>query len=151
MTPFLPANLGLHHVQAIVRAMHDVALADGVHDAERVMLRGFYESCQQDANGLTSFDELIKGAFDFKSAAESFDNADLKNALLKSCILLAYADGQYSAGEQKKVREYATLLGVSAGDLQGMESTVADHLIQQIARIQNTDALQQVVAEVGKR
>lgn len=151
MTPFLPANLGLHHVQAIVRAMHDVALADGVHDAERVMLRGFYESCQQDANGLTSFDELIKGEFDFKSAAESFDNADLKNALLKSCILLAYADGQYSAGEQKKVQEYATLLGVSAGDLQGMESTVADHLIQQIARIQNTDALQQVVAEVGKR
>jgi hypothetical protein len=151
MTPFLPANLGLHHVRAIVRAMWEVATADGVHDTERVMVRGFYESCQQDTPSLSSFDELVGGEFDFVAAAESFDNVDLKHALLKSCILLAYADGQYSHGEQTKVQEYAKLLGVTPPDLQGMESAVADHLIQQISRIQNTDALQTVAAEVAKR
>ena len=151
MTPFMPANLGLHHVRAIVRAMYEVANADGVHDAERVMMRSFYEGCMQDAPGLSSFDDLVKGEFDFASAAEAFDNDDLKHALLKSCILLGYADGQYTLAEQSKVQEFATLLAVSAAALRGMEAAVGDHLIQQIARIQNTDALQEVVAEVGKR
>ena len=85
------------------------------------------------------------------AAAESFDSADLKHALIKSCILLAYADGHYSTAEQAKVREYALLLGVSAVELAGMESAVADHLIQQLARVQNTDALQEVVREIAQR
>ena len=151
MTPFLAANLGLHHVRAIVRAMYEVAQSDGVHDAERVMLRGFYDSCQQDGQSMTTFDELVKGEFDFAAAAESFDSADLKSALIKSCILLGYADGHYSTAEQAKVREYAQLLGVSAEALEGMEGAVGDHLIQQLARVQNTDALQTVAKEIGQR
>ena len=54
--------------QSIVRAMHEVALADGMHDAERVMLRGFYDSCQQEAQAMTSFDDLISMPFDAAGA-----------------------------------------------------------------------------------
>ena len=151
MNPHLPANLGLHHVRAIVRAMYEVAAADGLHDAERVMLRGFYDACREDATGLTGYDELVRGEFDFAVAAESFDSDDLKQALLKSCILLAYADGRYSASEQTKVREFAQLLAVTPDALAGMEGAVGDHLIQQISRIQNTDALQEVAREIEQR
>ena len=46
MSLFPQTELDIHHIQAIVRAMHELALTDGMHDAERVMLRGFYDSCQ---------------------------------------------------------------------------------------------------------
>ena len=64
--------LDLPQIQSIVRAMHEVALADGLHDAERVMLRGFYDSCQQDAGALTSFPSKISSrALPWRSSTPS--------------------------------------------------------------------------------
>lgn len=150
MNLFPTTNLDLHHIQAMVRAMHELALTDGLHDAERVMLRGFYDSCQQDAGALTSFDELIGTAFDPAAARELFDTAERRAALLQSCVFLAYADGSYSAGERAKVKAYADAVGASAQELADCEGQVADHLLQQISRIENVDALQQVAAELAR-
>lgn len=145
------ASLDLHHVQAIVRAMHEVALADGMHDAERVMLRGFYDACQEDARALTSFDELIATPFDAAAAREIFATAEQRSALIQSCVLLAYADGKYTEGERRQVKTYADAVGMSEIDLLAVENGVADHLMQQISRISNVDALQQVSAELEGR
>ena len=151
MTLFPDTPLELHHVQAMVRAMHELATTDGMHDAERVMLRGFYDTCQQDAHALTSFDELIGTPFDPVAARELFDTAERRAALLQSCIFLAYADGSYSAGERAKVRSYAEAVGADAQELATCEALVADHLLQQISRIDNVDALRQVAAELDAR
>jgi uncharacterized membrane protein YebE (DUF533 family) len=148
---FLTTELELHHIQAMVRAMHELALADGLHDAERVMLRGFYDSCQEDAHALTSFDELIRTPFDPAAARELFDTPARRAALLQSCIFLAYADGAYSAGERAKVKGYAEAVGASAEELATCEGQVSDHLLQQISRIENVDALQQVASELAAR
>jgi tellurite resistance protein len=141
-------TLELHHLQSIVRAMHDIAVTDGVHDAERVMLRGFYENCQREAAALASFDDLIGMPFDLAAVVDDFRHADQKAALLHSCLLLAHADGNYSTGERAKVQQFAQALGVSAEDLGRIEEGVADHLLQQISRISNVDALQQVAKEL---
>jgi tellurite resistance protein len=145
-----PTTLELHHLQAIVRAMHDVALTDGVHDAERVMLRGFYESCQRDSAALASFDDLIAMPFDLAAIVDDFTQSAQKFALLHSCLLLAYADGNYSASERAKVQGFADALGVSTGALEEIEQGVADYLLQQISRISNTDALQEVSRELNR-
>ncbi|HVH32760.1 MAG TPA: TerB family tellurite resistance protein, partial [Tahibacter sp.] len=131
MTATPTTTLELHHLQAIVRAMHDIALADGVHDAERVMLRGFYESCQRDAAALASFDDLVAMPFDLAAVVEDFRLPAQKLALLHSCLLLAHADGGYSAGERAKVQAFADALGVSGGELAQIEEGVADYLLQQ--------------------
>lgn len=149
MTSPETTTLELHHLQAIVRAMHDIALTDGVHDAERVMLRGFYESCQRDAAALASFDDLISVPFDLAAIVGDFRQPAQKIALLHSCLLLAYADGAYSADERRKVQGFADALAVSATDLQQIEEGVADYLLQQISRISNTDALQEVARELA--
>ena len=141
-------TLELHHLQTIVRAMHDVALTDGVHDAERVMLRGFYDNCQREAAALASFDDLIGMPFDLAAVVDDFRQPEQKGALLHSCLLLAHADGSYSAGERAKVQEFAAALGVSAEELGAIEEGVADHLLQQISRISNVDALQEVAKEL---
>lgn len=149
MTHFTDTPLELHHVQYIVRALYDLAEADGVHEAERVMLRGFYQQCQEDAHALTSFDELIATDFDPARAAELFDTEALKATFLQSCVFLAYADGHYSASERTKVRAYADALGVPADRLATIEDSVGDHLLQQVSRIENTEALKKVAAEIA--
>lgn len=149
MTTFASPALELHHVQFIVRALYDLAETDGVHDAERVMLRGFYDQCQEDAHALTSFDELISADFDAARAAELFDSEELKATFLQSCVFLAYADGHYSAGERAKVRAYADSLRVPPQHLATIEDAVGDHLLQQISRIENTEALQKVAADIA--
>ena len=132
MSLFPQTELDIHHIQAIVRAMHELALTDGIHDAERVMLRGFYDTCQQDAQALTSFNELIGSPFDLKTAKEFFDTPERAAALLQSCIFLAYADGSYSAGERAKVKSYADAMGVPRAALRdsrfGLRSPAAADL-----------------------
>lgn len=150
MTVTPTTTLELHHLQAIVRAMHDVAQTDGVHDAERVMLRGFYESCQRDAAALASFDDLVAMPFDLAAIVDDFKQSAQKIALLHSCLLLAHADGSYSAAERAKVQGFADALGVSSGELEQIEEGVADYLLQQISRISNTDALQEVSRELHR-
>lgn len=149
MTDLPTTTLELHHLQAIVRAMHDIALTDGVHDAERVMLRGFYDSCQRDAAALASFDDLVAMPFDLAAIVDDFRQPAQKVALLHSCLLLAYADGEYSAAERAKVQGFADALRMDAGELGQIEESVADYLLQQISRISNTDALQQVAKELN--
>jgi uncharacterized membrane protein YebE (DUF533 family) len=151
MNLFPTTELDIHHIQSIVRAMHELARADGMHDAERVMLRGFYDACQDEARALTSFDELIRTAFDPKGAKEIFDTPERRAALLQSCLFLAYADGQYTPGERAKVKSFADAVGASAQELAELEGVVADHLMQQISRISNVDALKQVSSELQGR
>ncbi|WP_440225552.1 hypothetical protein ACQQ2N_09915 [Dokdonella sp. MW10] len=146
----LPPSIELHHVQAIVRAMHTVAQSDGVHATELVMLRGFYESCQQDAGALASFEDLVATPFD-DDAARAFDSAERKAVLLQSCVLLAHADGRYTAGERDAVAGIAKAIGASPDELAAIEEGIADHLIQQISRIGNTDALREVAGELAAK
>lgn len=137
-------HLGINHIQVIVRAMHEVAQLDGVHEAEQVMLRDFYDAVQQDTGALTTFQELCRSAFDIDEARRILDTPDRKAALLRSCLLLAYADGRYSMAEREKIRSFADALGVPAHATLALEESVADQLMQNIARISNIDALREV-------
>jgi len=139
-------NLDLHHLQAIVGAMHALAITDGVHHTEEVMLKGFYENCQRDSGALASYADLIREPFDIDAVAPLFDSGERKAALIHSCVLLGYADGEYSAGERAKVAAFAQALGLDADALKNLEDAVSDQLLQQISRISNTDALKVVAA-----
>ena len=139
--------LGINHIQQIVRGMNEVAKLDGVHDAEAHMLKQFYGACQSDAKAFTDFRELVAGPFDIAEAARVLDTPERKAVFLKSCILLAYADGRYSQAERDKVRSFADGLGVPAAATLALEESVADQLLQNIARISNVDALKEVASE----
>lgn len=139
--------LGINHIQAIVRGMNEVAKLDGVHGSEAVMLSEFYGACQRDSAALTSFAQLTSGPFDIAEAARVLDTPELKAVFLRSCIMLAYADGRYSQTERDKIRGFADALGVPAAATLSMEEAVADHLLQNIAHISNIDALKEVAKE----
>jgi len=139
--------LGINQIQSMVRGMYELAKVDGVHQAEMVMLRGFYEQCQREAHALTSFDDLIAVPFDLQTAREVLDTPERQTAFVQSCLLLAYADGNYSANEQAQLRKFAQALGVSNEQLATLEAQVSDTLLQQFAGVQNVEALQQLARE----
>jgi DnaJ-domain-containing protein 1 len=141
-------TLGINHIQVFVRGMYDLACTDGAHAAEMVMLRGFYDDCQRETHALTDFDDLLKLAFDLAEAKRVLATSELKAAFLQSCVLLAYADGKYTAGERARVRVYAGELGVASEVLESIEHSVSDGLMQNLLNVQNVDALREVAAEM---
>jgi tellurite resistance protein len=143
--------LGLKQVQAMVRGMYDLARVDGVHASEMIMLRGFYEQCQRDAQALTTFEELIAVPFDLVAAKDALDTPDRKTAFIQSCLLLAHADGNYTQNEQAHIKKFAQALGVANETFMQLEAQVADTLLQQFAAVSNVEALQQVVRETQVR
>ena len=141
-------ELGLNHIQVIVRGMYAVAESDGVHQSEMVMLKEFYETCRRDADGLADFKDLISQPFDPAEAKEILDTNSLKETFIKSCFLLAFADGKYTDPEKKIVADMAQNLDMPKEQTQRLEEAVKDHLLVQISRIQNVDALKEVASKM---
>jgi len=148
-TLFESIDLGLNHVQIMVRGMFAVAQCDGVHATELVLLREFYSGCQQAAGGLADFDDLVRVPFDAETACDVLESAEHRQVFLRSCLLLAFADGGYSSGERAKITEFAGALEVDSAILAELEDQVRDHLLRQVASIQNIDALRAVANEMG--
>lgn len=146
---FDKVELGLNQVQVITRGMYAVAQCDGVHQTELVLLKEFYEACRADVNGLASFDDVIKTPFEATDAKDILSSKELRAVFLKSCLLLAYADGLFSDGERERVKSFAKALEITDAERADLEDHVRDHLIQQIAQIKNMDALREVAKTLG--
>lgn len=146
---FDKVELGLNQVQVITRGMYSVAQCEGVHQTELVLLKEFYEACRADVNGLASFDEVIKTSFDAADAKDILNTKELREVFLKSCLLLAYADGVFSDPERERVKSFAKALEIGDDQRADLEDQVRGHLIQQIAQIKNVDALREVAKTLG--
>jgi hypothetical protein len=140
--------LGFDHVQVLVRGMHQVAKADGLHPVELALLREFYEGCRAQVNGLSAFEDIIATDIELQALPEQLPSFELKDTFIKSCVFLAYADGHYSSEERSAVKGFADALGLSASELSSIEAQVGDTLIQKVARIENVGALQEVAKEL---
>jgi hypothetical protein len=136
-----PVELDLPHVRVIVQGMVKVARSDGAHERELVLIRGFYESCRDDAKGLADFADLAGTAFDADVAREVLVTDELKLTFLVSCWLVAYADGQVSSGETAALDELAKGIGAAADTARDARELVKDQLLQQLARSDNLEAL----------
>lgn len=142
-------TLGLNHVQVLVRGMYSVARCDGVHATELVLLREFYESCRRDVDGLASFEEVIAVPLDEANAADILDTEELRDLFYKSCVLLSFADGQLSAGERAELERLADVVGLAPERRALLTEAARSYLLQQIAHIQNVDALREVLQELS--
>lgn len=110
--------------EAIARGMFAVARAErGLHEREVKLIQRFYaEVIGGDAAGL---DALAK-ASDIapEEVASVLRSAPLKRMFLRTCILLAHADGDYGLTERKVVESYARALQVGPELLAAYERSV---------------------------
>jgi hypothetical protein len=145
---FEAVDLKLSHVKAIVAAMLKVAQSDGLHEAELVLIREFYVSCQRDIDGFASFQDLLAEGHDLASQLGILDSFELKQVCLKSCALLAFADGSLSEGEKRALLEVATQLQLDPEAYQAILENVRDLLLRQLAPLTNLDELRAVAREM---
>jgi len=141
-------DLTPQQARVIAHGLHALAQIDGVHPAETMLVQEFYNAAQGEYGAAGDFSLLAATAFDIAHAGQVLGSLELKGVFLHSCVLLAYADGRYSTGEREQVAGFAQALGLDAEQLTAIEQGVADHLMQQIARIENLDALGEVAREL---
>jgi uncharacterized membrane protein YebE (DUF533 family) len=145
---FDPTQLGLNHVQVIVRGMIAVAQSDEVHATELVLVREFYDACRAETDGLADFEDVVGQPLDRTQMVDVLDTPELRRIFLQSCLFLAYADGTYSSAERRLIAELAGHLGVPEGELDELDERIRDLLLRQIAAINNVDALRVVAEEL---
>jgi tellurite resistance protein len=66
---------------------------------------------------------------------------------LRSCFLVAFADGSFSAPERELIQRYAGALGVSDEELLHLTQSVKEFLLEPLSRLSNTES----VVEVSKK
>jgi tellurite resistance protein len=118
---FSDLTLSADDANAIAAALHDVAAADGRHEEEMEMIQGFVEMLDVDL-GATSPTHLPEMTPE-KLAVAITDGAARKVAIQCS-VLLAWADGAFSDKERSRIVEYATALGFSRGEYDGIEQAI---------------------------
>lgn len=141
-------DLTPQQARVIAHGLHDLARTDAVHPAEIMLVQEFYNAAQGEYGGAGDLSALAAIPFDIAQAAQVLDSIELRGVFLHSCVLLAYADGRYSAAERGRVAGFASALDITPEQLAAIEDGVSDHLMQQIARIENIDALGEVAREL---
>jgi tellurite resistance protein len=112
---FAPAE-----AQEVARALAAVAAADGaIQQREASVLDEFAMS--HSVGGMT----FIPEALDVARLARAIRDPDARREVLRLCIKMALADGDYAAAEATAIGEIATAFAVSAAELQSIFDSVA--------------------------
>jgi uncharacterized membrane protein YebE (DUF533 family) len=133
--------------EAIARGLISVAKADGhLHEREGALIADFYSSVTDSATDLVALQKA--DAADGEYLAASLPGAELRRLFLKTAMLLAYVDGDYTAAESRLISSYATDLGISDDELQRLEQQVKEFMLAQLTGVRNAEAVAEVAKEL---
>lgn len=119
--------------RTIAAAMREVARADGPHPKEDALIAAFSADLPEGA------DTVDLGTI--QSPAQ-------REALLKSLVLVAFADGKVSDPERAVIQRYASALGVDAPALSAVFVDVASSLLSRFAGVR---IWKEEVAGIGRQ
>jgi hypothetical protein len=146
---FAEQDLNFEQVKVLTHALVALAKVDGIHDNEMSLIREFYESCAR--AGDPRLEEVAKGSFDVERAKQLFDSPVLAKLFIKSAILLGYADREVGKAEDDLIRGWASSLGVSSAEVDGLFEATQEHMMAALAHVQNLDALKAVRQSLDKK
>jgi tellurite resistance protein len=149
MLPFSDAvELDAAQKSLATRAMLEVAQVDAGHVAEEIaLIRAFYEADAEP--GQVPFDSLLAASSQAAPlAADSFPKPEQRDLVVSSCLMVAYADGQFSQAERAVIAAIAGRVGLDAGRLQTLDDIIQDHLLSQLANLPDAASVAVVGAEL---
>jgi uncharacterized tellurite resistance protein B-like protein len=144
---FSEQDLTFEQVQCLTSAMYAVAKVDGVHDREMSLIRDFYDGCA--GSDAPTLEAVVGQGFDIETAKTLFSTPPLASLLVKSLILLAYADGKYEQVEDELIQEYGHALGLSDEQLSDLKDATKEHLLASLSHVQNVEALTDVAKNLS--
>lgn len=113
-----PVELDAAAARTIAAGMREVAKADGTHPREESLIDLF----EADLPPGTSAVDL-----------STLTDAAVREAFLKSLVLVAYADGNISAEERAVIHRYAAALGLDTAAIGALFLDVASSLLSRLA------------------
>jgi len=134
--------------EAIARGLFAVARADGkVHEREAALIGEFYASAAGHASNLGGMERMSR--IDGGSLAQLLPSPELRRLFIKTALLVAYADSQFSETESKLISEYAAALDVDAAQLETLETQVKEFLLSHLSHLSNVDAAAEVARKLN--
>ncbi len=129
------------------QALLQVAQVDAAGTPEELLLiRAFYE----DGNEVTPFAQLVAEASDAPPlSADAFPKAEQRDLVVASCLMVAHADGHFSASERATTQAIAAQIGMSADRHNELMTLVKEHLLAQIAGLPDSGSVVKVAQEMG--
>ena len=138
---FFPSVVISHgEAELIAQAMLTVARADGdIHDHELAMLASFYvEFIGGDAEEIKRF--ATEPNLETQIAALGIKTDMVAKLLLKTCILCAYADGEYHEEEKKVIDSFAEALRIDKDTVDALEAGVKEFVVSEMTRLHSRSA-----------
>ena len=133
MELFTDVEVNAAQAEAIGRAMLAVARADGSADPREVALIGELGPVDATAPDPAPAD-----------VAAAFTQAPGRELLLRSLLLVALVDGDYSEAERALVASYAAACGIAEARLEELASGVKAYLMAPLLSLANTPAVVEV-------
>jgi tellurite resistance protein len=135
--------------EAIARGLYAVAKADGtVHEREAAMIQEFWGTATEHASHLAALERRPK--LEPAHLAAALPSQALRQLFLKSALLLAHVDGNYSPEEKKEIIAYAKACGVDATALANLEAAVKDYLLGHLSHLHNVHGVAEVAKELKR-
>lgn len=131
--------------EAIARGLIAVAKSDGhIHEREAALIAEFYSSTTERPVDMAALERAdpVDGAY----LAATLPTPELREVFLKTAVLLAYADGNYSADESKTIVAFAEALGEK--NLANIETQVKEFMLGQLTHLQNSEGVAKVAKDL---
>ena len=144
-TPLSPAQ-----IVAATRLMLGIAHVDGARTVEEeALIRQFYDGCRTASADFLSFDTLVAERGTTSVVAADFPDAGQRDMIVALCIMVAYADGDYSAAERTAVEAAAGSLGLNVERVEQILAQVKDYMLAQLAHLPDAASVAVVAKELG--
>ncbi|HEY3359348.1 MAG TPA: hypothetical protein VGQ83_39225 [Polyangia bacterium] len=137
-----------HEAELMARGLYAVARAEGgVHEREEMLISELLADLG--GGGAATLAGLARQPAPTPAEMKAGLSQGAGTLFLKTCLLLAYVDGNYHVDEAKVINGYAAALGASAADLQELEHGVREYLLAHLVHLKNVDATRAVAKKLG--
>lgn len=134
--------------ELIAHGLLAVARADGaLHQRELALVASFYGDVTS-GSGADLAALANQPDIEPEVLAAGLQREPVAMLFAKTCILLAYADGQCSDAERAKLRSYAHALEIGDSALDELEQSVKEYLLGHLAGLQNREAAVEVAQDL---
>jgi uncharacterized tellurite resistance protein B-like protein len=150
MIPFASStSLNPAQIAVATEALLKVAHVDGEGTQEEIeLIRAFYEAGPQD-EALPPFQSLLERATGQRAMDPGmFPEAEQRDLVVSSCLMVGYADGILSAAEREAALDLARQLGVSDERFEQILTIVKDYLLAQLSGLPDAPSVAKVAREL---
>jgi tellurite resistance protein TerB len=138
-------------VVGVTRAMLQIAHIDGAGTAEEVaLISQFYDGFRNSGGDeWAGFETVSRDYCGASVSADVFPDAEQREMIIATCIMVAFADGAMTQDELSALRKMSEGLSITIERFDQILALVKDHMLMQLAGLPDTESIIAVTRELG--